>query len=588
MKFVASYDPYDNKENMSSLFSAISQAIRDGYSYFDLLVPVGMIDKYLKNIAKFRALKTRYLIHADYKLDLANPKFKDQDLSYFTKLIEFAVDIQAKLVNIHPSTRFTNGLTKKQRINAAIKAIASILNIAKCYNIRIAIENLEGDRVGNSPQELQQFFNRFKQLYFTFDIIHALMNKQDYQSYYPLFKDRIRLIHISGISSTNKHYRTPIYRSEVKLNEILTFIPHLDIPIKIENISYGEFTRSVNYLKTNFTNITNEPIRLDTGDIKYVPPQSIVTALSKELSRINLYPREEYQQLKKEIAKYCGVNRENILLTNGSDEAIGLLTATFGKTVLLPEPTFWVYTQAAKRYRAEIITSNCLNQEKYEVNYTEKDLSHASLVWICNPNNPTGSIVPRNKIVEILQSTQAAVAVDECYSEISGKTIIDLIDKYKNLIIIRSMSKSFGLAGLRLGYIVSNTKVINQIEPVRPPYNVNRLAAVAGRLALEEKEYYQNILTKMKILRDKFKRFLRKNLITVFDSNTNFLLLKFKDMESAKNFYMQLERKGVFTYAYWLSKYPSLKGPYIRITIDTEQNMQLLEKYIKEILPYLN
>ena len=106
----------------------------------------------------------------------------------------------------------------------------------------------------------------------------------------------------------------------------------------------------------------NNPLRLDFGDIKYSPSKNMLDQLAKELKNINLYPRNSYAQLKVKLAKYCGVKPENIILTNGSDEAIDLITTLFGKTVLIPAPTFLEYEYAAKRSGCKFIIKNCLDQ----------------------------------------------------------------------------------------------------------------------------------------------------------------------------------------------------------------------------------
>lgn len=325
-------------------------------------------------------------------------------------------------------------------------------------------------------------------------------------------------------------------------------------------------------------------IRLDYADIKYGPPKRLVKALCKDLENINLYPREIYIKLKKELAKYCGVKPENIVMTNGSDEAIDLVTATFRKTVLIPTPTFVEYESAARRNRCNIITKNCFKRNTYKIDYSKNDLKRANLVWICNPNNPTGTLIPKETIVKILKNTNALVAIDECYYEFSKKTVIDLINKYKNLIVIRSFSKGFGLAGLRLGYIIANRKVIRKIERNRPLFNVNRISAMAGYLALKEKKYYKSVVKNIIAERNRLTKFLTKKGLKVFESDTNFILIKFNNIKTAKTIYKKLKNKKVYTFPSWISEFTGFKGPFIRITIGTEKEMKVLVKYLNEIL----
>ncbi|GAG35499.1 unnamed protein product, partial [marine sediment metagenome] len=219
-----------------------------------------------------------------------------------------------------------------------------------------------------------------------------------------------------------------------------------------------------------------EKIFLTQSYFKYPLPEEMLKELSEELKDINRYPSGgEYTKLRQVLAEYVGVKMENILPTNGSDEVIEIVSRAYKGEVLIPIPTFSQYEVSADRGGLSKILVNCLHDGAYSLNYSIQQLDKASLVWICNPNNPTGTSIPREKIVNILQKTKGMVVVDECNYEYLGETVADLIDKYENLIISRSFSKNFGLAGLRLGFAISNPQNIEKLAAFGQYFRVNRI-----------------------------------------------------------------------------------------------------------------
>ena len=190
-----------------------------------------------------------------------------------------------------------------------------------------------------------------------------------------------------------------------------------------------------------------EKIFLTQSYFKYPLPEEMLKELSEGLKDINRYPSGgEYVKLRQVLAEYIGVKIENVLPTNGSDEVIEIVSRAYKGEVLIPIPTFSQYEVSADRSGLPKVLVNCLQNGEYTVNYSAQQLKSASLIWICNPNNPTGTRIPREKIIDILQRAEGMVVVDECNYEYLGETIVDLIDKYENLIISRSFSKNFGWA----------------------------------------------------------------------------------------------------------------------------------------------
>lgn len=328
-----------------------------------------------------------------------------------------------------------------------------------------------------------------------------------------------------------------------------------------------------------------KPIHLDYSGAGYSPSALVKRAIYDASKQSDSYPYEGYDVLHEKIADYCNVESRNIYATNGGDEAIGLLVTLFGRKMLVPIPTYNEYEYIGKSRNSEIRYKNCMGDDNsYSLNYTKADLKWATLVWICNPNNPTGSIIPRNDILWVLNNTNAIVAVDEAYYEFAGNSVIDLIMKYKNLVVLRTFSKGFGLAGLRLGYMVSNPSRISNLKVAAQEFNVNRIAKAAGIAALSSLDYYKKRIAAMKRLRDEFERFASELGIYTFKSNGGFAFLKFKSVDELERIYAKLKNSGIFVFKASDSEFTGLNGPYMRIAMSNRKDMAVLKKELKSIM----
>ena len=333
--------------------------------------------------------------------------------------------------------------------------------------------------------------------------------------------------------------------------------------------------------------IKKEKIFLTHSYFKYPLPEEMLKDLAQELKDINLYPSGgEYTELRQFLAKYVGVKIENILPANGSDEVIEIVSRAYKGEALIPIPTFSQYEASADRGRLSKVLVNCLNNGVYSLNYSAQQLDKASLVWICNPNNPTGTRIPRENIINILQGAKGMVIVDECNYEYLGETVVDLIDKYENLIISRSFSKNFGLAGLRLGFAVSNPQNIKKLAFFGQEFRINRMAEKAAEKILKYLDYYQEAWEKIKKARDKFVRQINELGFFAYDSQANFVLVEFKNKKETERVWKYLKEKDIYTLAGWENEFSGLGDQFIRFTIGEEWEMdrvvEVLIDYIKK------
>ena len=307
---------------------------------------------------------------------------------------------------------------------------------------------------------------------------------------------------------------------------------------------------------------------------KYPLPKEFLTELYGELDSVNLYPSGgEYADLCQVLAIYSGVKIENILPANGSDEVIEMITRAYPGKILIPAPTFSQYEASADRGGCIKLLVDCLKDGHYVIDYSPKQLKKASIVWICNPNNPTGTPIPREKIIEVLEESKGIVAVDECNYNFLGETVVDLIEKYPNLIISRSFSKDFGLAGLRLGFMISNPRNVEKVSAYGQYFRINRIAEKSVEKVLKYLKYYQKAWKCIKEVRDEFISQLRSLGLKVFDSKSNFVFVEFENKNQTKYFWKYLRENNVFTTAAWEDEFSVLDARFTRICIGEKWEM---------------
>jgi histidinol-phosphate aminotransferase len=321
-------------------------------------------------------------------------------------------------------------------------------------------------------------------------------------------------------------------------------------------------------------------IRLDLAEVKQSPPEPVREAVRDAATEINRYPSGDYRELKQEFAEYIGVEESQVCFSNGLDEMIDILTGIWGGRSFVPVPTFSQFAEASRRRGQEAVEVSMMEKGEYSIDMEKVDFG-LDLIWLCSPNNPTGTEIPREKIERICGKASGKVVVDECYAEFTGNSCVDLIKKFDNLVVLRSFSKSFGLAGLRLGAAVSSGKNIERIEEYRQPFNVSRVAAEAGKAALRNQERYEDIREEILDGGEGFAEFLEDRGLETGEVNGNFLLVEFEDREEAKRYYQGLEKLDVSVFPGWDEEFSGLDGRYLRFTIGTAEQMGEVENRFK-------
>ena len=299
---------------------------------------------------------------------------------------------------------------------------------------------------------------------------------------------------------------------------------------------------------------------------------------------LNRYPDNRHLKLIELICSYKELDNDNLVLCNGTDELIDLVIRIFCKPgidkIITLNPTYGMYDVSAKINDVENITINL--DSKFQINTSEvisKFDSNTKIIFIANPNNPTGNTFDDMSITKIIESFEGIVFIDEAYVDYSKKSFLKKIKKYDNLIISQTFSKALGLAGIRLGVGYSNKDIIDYLKKVKPPYNINSLTEKKAINSLNE--YYVNIsqvketIIERNNLSDKLIKI--KSIKKVYPSNSNFILVEFND---AKKIYEQLIQNNIV-----VRDRSNIVGcsNCLRITVGTPEQNQLLIKTLKNL-----
>jgi histidinol-phosphate aminotransferase len=323
-------------------------------------------------------------------------------------------------------------------------------------------------------------------------------------------------------------------------------------------------------------------VRLDFNENTAGCSRAVLRALRKmSAKQLAMYP--EYQRSSERIARYFGVQSEELLLTNGGDDALRVFFDAFvdaDSSVLICEPTFPMYRYWAEIAGARVEALHYGPEMEFPLAGILAGLQKKPRVlFIANPNNPTGTLSQIDVIETILQAaTNTAVVMDEAYAEFSGVTLVPLIRKYSRLFVARTFSKAAGLAALRLGSVLGKAESVAYLRRAMPPFPVNLAALVAAEAAIRDRAAIRGYVRGILRTREWFAGELRKLGVKTFASAGNFVLANFGP--KGPPLFQRLEREGIL-----LRERSHDLGPgFVRITIGTPAEMRQLLKEIKRRL----
>ena len=329
-------------------------------------------------------------------------------------------------------------------------------------------------------------------------------------------------------------------------------------------------------------------IKLDQNESPYDLPESLKQEILDKCKRLNWnrYPSINGRYLIEALGGALGIAEDSLAVGVGSDDLLNAVAAAVlnpKKTVLYIEPTFSLYKQCAVTYEAQSIVCHFTEELSYPVETILKELAdkQADLIFIASPNNPTGSLLELDSLEEILKHAKGIVVVDEAYYEFSGVTALDLQKKYRNLVITRTFSKAFGLAGLRIGYMTACSEIIECIQKVKMPFSLNVFCEVAAITILNNKQIIRQQVKQ--ILKDKTVLWNALSAIPgikVYPSAANFFAID-TGMPGKKTV-VRIAEKGIAVRD--ISSHPMFEN-FIRVTVGTEEeNKKLVEVMRSPIL----
>lgn len=318
-------------------------------------------------------------------------------------------------------------------------------------------------------------------------------------------------------------------------------------------------------------------------------PYDFPVELKKELCEqimampLNRYPEACYPELLTQLSDYTGVPDEQIICGSGSDELIAMLNQAFvnpGEAVVCHRPSFAMYSIWTTIAGGELVA---VPDSEDDVPNVDKIIaaartSDAKLIYICNPNNPTGYLFPRHDIVQIIEETDALVILDEAYMEFKGATHVDLIDIYPNVVVLRTLSKAFGLAAIRCGYALGPKPLIDAMYKVKSPYNLNSLTQAAAVIALKNRDKLLDRLNVLNVERRRMYKALRElPLDKLYPTAANFIYF---ETSKACDLYAEMKENGIL-----IKYFPGNEGEgSIRLSIGSPQENEKVLKILKKVL----
>jgi histidinol-phosphate aminotransferase len=321
-------------------------------------------------------------------------------------------------------------------------------------------------------------------------------------------------------------------------------------------------------------------LRLDFNENTSGCSPAVKRALAKLTTKqLAMYP--EYQAPARRIARYFGIRPQELLLTNGGDDALRVFFDTFveaGSSILICEPTFPMYRYYAEIYGARIAALRYGSEMEFPLAGVIAALrKKPRVLFIANPNNPTGTLLQKEELRKILKAaTHTAVVMDEAYAEFSGFSVVRWIKKYPQLFVARTFSKVAGLAALRLGAVIACKESLALVRRAMSPFPVNLAALVAANAALNDRATMQRYVNGVKRLRAWFAAELEKFGVKTYPSAGNFLLANFGP--SGLALFKKLERQGILL----RERSKDIEPGFVRITIGTPSEMWTLLKTIRK------
>jgi histidinol-phosphate aminotransferase len=321
-------------------------------------------------------------------------------------------------------------------------------------------------------------------------------------------------------------------------------------------------------------------LKLNTNENPYPPCPAVLNGLKNaDGERLRLYPDPTADKLRDAIAEIYNYKRENVIVSNGSDDMLTIAFRAFTnaqRSVAFLDPTYSLYPVLADLQGCQCIKIPLKNDFSLNNDLLEK-AAPANLLIITRPNAPTGNCIAIDDMRKICSEFDGVVLIDEAYADFSADNCVNFVQEFPNVIVSRTVSKSYSLAGLRLGFAIASPELIAGMMKVKDSYNVDMLTQYLGELAIRDQEYLSKNVAKITASRTKLTAELKALGFEVVDSQSNFLFAAPSDGDGEKLFKALREQNIIVRY------FPGeATGKYVRITIGTEEQLKRLVDFLKK------
>lgn len=322
-------------------------------------------------------------------------------------------------------------------------------------------------------------------------------------------------------------------------------------------------------------------VRMDTS-INVLGPNPVTSRVLEESKDMDLnqYPKPYSDDLREEIASFYEIDPDMVIVGNGSDEVLDIIFKSFlnwGERVVAAYPSYSLHSWFVRVNGGDVAEVDLT--EGFQLIPDDVLSERGRAVILCTPNNPTANTFKKEDVERVIKEKEGPVIVDEAYGEFAGTSFIPLIDEYDNLIVTRTFSKAYGLAGMRVGYLIANKGLTDIMNRVKIPYSLNRVSERMAIAALRERGYVQRIVRTIEEQRPKLASSLRKLGFEVFPSETNFMLAR-SPIPSA-DLTRALAERGVLVRDFGFRR---MLEDCIRTTIGTQELNELLVERVEEVL----
>jgi len=321
-------------------------------------------------------------------------------------------------------------------------------------------------------------------------------------------------------------------------------------------------------------------IKLNTNENPYPPAGAVIDALARyDARKLRLYPDPVSKDLCAAAAAAFGVRQDQVVAGNGSDEILSMIMQAFvdpGETVAYPFPTYVLYRTLAQIAGARVLEKPWEDAFKFPSQLIGCD---AKLLLLCNPNSPSGSFVPTDDVRRIAKSFTGLFVVDEAYVDFARENALSLVGEFDNLMILRTVSKSFSLAGLRLGFAIADPALLSGLQRVKDSYNLSRLHHAVGLAALSDPDTMRANVKKIIATRERLISRLRDLGFDVTPTESNFVWAK-PPRVPARAIYDDLRARKILVRVF---TEPGMTE-HLRITVGTDDEIDQLLAALHEIL----